>query len=170
MPGIRNSCLAAALALAAPLLPCHAQGPGESPDEWTPVDAGVLAQARGGFRLFTGLEVSLGIEREVSINGNVVSRTSLQVTDLGRMSAEQARQTNEALSAVKLIQNGHDNIYVAAMSPQTLGGTVIQNSLNDQLIRTHTVIHSSVNSMGLMKVLNFQDTLGNALSRAAGPH
>ncbi|RJG22243.1 hypothetical protein D3872_05685 [Massilia cavernae] len=158
------------MALAAWQPSCHAQQHGLPAEQWTPVDASVLVQARGGFRLSSGLELSLGIEREVSINGNVVSRTSLQLTDLSRMSAEQALQTSEALSSVRLVQNGHGNIYAVAMAPQTLGGTVIQNSLNDQLIRTHTVIHSSVNSMGLLKVLNFQDTLGNALARAAGPH
>jgi hypothetical protein len=130
----------------------------------------VLDQSRGGFTLDTGLQLTLGIEREVSINGNVVSRTSLRLTDLSRLSVEQARQTSEALSAVKLVQNGSDNIYQAAMSGQTLGGTVIQNSLNDQLIRTHTVIHSSVNSMALLKTLNFQGSLGDAIARGVGPH
>lgn len=151
-------------------VPVAKKGPGLSIDGWVPVDANALDQARGGFTLETGLRLSLGIEREVSINGNVVSRTSLQLADISRLSSEQAQQTSEALSAVKLVQNGRDNIYVAAMSPQTLGGTVVQNSLNDQLIRTHTVIHSSVNSMALLKTLNFHGSLGDAIARAAGPH
>lgn len=56
------------------------------------------------------------------------------------------------------------------MSAQTPGGVVIQNSLNDQLIRTHTVICSSVNSMALLKTLNFQGSMSDALARTAGPH
>lgn len=169
MPIIRSACACCVLALAA--WPAHGLVPGAGlAEDWVPVAEAVLDQSRGGFTLDTGLQVMLGIEREVSINGNVVSRTSLQLTDLSRLTSEQAQQTSEALSAVKLVQNGSDNIYDAAMSAQTLGGTVIQNSLNDQLIRTHTVIHSSVNSMALLKSLNFQATLGDAIARAAGPH
>lgn len=169
MPTFRSACACWTLALAA--LPVHAAttqaGFGAG---WVPVDEGVLDQARGGFAVGSGLELTLGIEREVSINGNVVSRTSLQLTDISRLSAEQAQQVSDALSAVKLVQNGRDNFYVGAMSTQILGGTVIQNSLNDQLIRTHTVIHSSVNSMALLTTLNFHGSLGDAITRAAGPH
>lgn len=169
MPIIRSACACCALALAA--WPVHAETTGAGlAQDWVPVTEAVLDQSRGGFTLETGLQVMLGIDREVSINGTVVARTSLQLTDLSRLSAEQAQQTSDALSAVKLVQNGSDNIYAAAMSTQTLGGTVIQNSLNDQVIRTHTVIHSSVNSMALLQALNFQGTLGEAIARAAGPH
>ena len=169
MPTLRSACACLAMALAA--WPVRGQAPQAAPGEgWVAVDKSVLDQSRGGFTFDTGLRVMLGIEREVSINGDVVSRTSLQLTDISRLSAEQAQQTSQALSEVKLVQNGRDNIYVGAMSAQTLGGTVIQNSLNDQLIRTHTVIHSSVNSMALLKTLNFQGSLDDALARAAGPH
>lgn len=169
MPTIRSACACLALALAA--WPVH----GETPPAgfgagWVPVAESLLDQSRGGFTFDTGLRLTLGIEREVSINGDVVSRTSLHLTDISRLSAEQARQTSDALSAVKLVQSGRDNIYLGAISAQTLGGTVIQNSLDGQLIRTHTVIHSSVNSMALLKTLNFQGSLGDAIARAAGPH
>ena len=171
MPIIRSACACLVLALAA----WPARGETPQPEisigaGWEPVAESVLDQSRGGFTFDTGLRLTLGIEREISINGEVVSRTSLQLTDISRLSAEQAQQTSDALSAVKLVQNGRDNIYVGAMSAQTLGGTVIQNSLNDQLIRTHTVIHSSVNSMALLKTLNFQGSLCDAIARAAGPH
>lgn len=166
---IPSYCACWALALAA--WPVHGETtPSGLGEGWVPVAQSVLDQSRGGFTFDSGLKLTLGIERVVSINGDVVSRTSLQLTDISRLSADQARQTSDALSAVKLVQNGRDNIYLGAMSVQTLGGTVIQNSLDDQLIRTHTVIHSSVNSMALLKTLNFQGSLGDALARAAGPH
>ena len=169
MSTLRSACAGWALALAA--WPAHGEAPatGLGPG-WAPVEESLLEQSRGGFTFETGLKLSLGIERVVSVNGEVVARTSVQLTDIGRLGAEQAQQTSDALSAVKLVQNGRDNIYLGAMSTQTLGGAVIQNSLNDQLIRTHTVIHSSVNSMALLKALNFQGTLGDAIARAAGPH
>jgi hypothetical protein len=137
-------------------------------DGWTPVDAGLLAATRGGFKFGSGLEVSLGIERLVSINGSVVARTSFEVADLGTLSAGQAEQARVALSAVKLIQNGNHNVYAPALSAQTLGGTVIQNSLNDQAIGSQTVISASVNSLELLKALNLQGTLREAVARAAG--
>lgn len=171
MPPFQASCAGLALTLALAACPAAGQAPPPGPGAgWVPVSAAVLDAARGGFTFETGLQLTLGIHREISINGEVVSRTSLQLTDVSSLSAEQAQQTSAALSAIKLVQNGHDNIVVGAMSTQTLGGTVIQNSLNDQLIRSHTVIHSSVNSMALMKTLNFQASLGDAIARAAGPN
>lgn len=170
MSTLQSTCACWALALAA--WPAQGEAPPATGvgEGWVPVEESLLDQSRGGFTFETGLKLSLGIERVVSINGEVVARTSVQLTDISRLGAEQAQQTSDALSAVKLVQNGRDNIYLGAMSTQTLGGTVIQNSLNDQLIRTHTVIHSSVNSMALLKALNFQGSLGDAIARAAGPH
>lgn len=140
----------------------------ELPADWIPVAQSLLEDTRGGFTLETGLRVTLGIERKVSINGEVLSRTSLQLGDITRLGAEQIEQTRTALSSVNLVQNGRDNIYLAEMGPQALGGTVVQNSLNDQLIQTHTVIHASVNSMELLKTLNFQASLADAVVRSVG--
>jgi hypothetical protein len=155
------------LALAA----CGAQAAAETvepADDWVPVNEDQLEQMRGGFDLPTGLSVSLGIERLVSINGNVVARTSFNISSLNQLSGEQLQQTREALSSVKLIQNGSDNIYHAADTSGAIGGVVIQNTLNDQLIRSQTVISSTVNSASLLKTLNFQGSLSDALTRAVG--
>jgi hypothetical protein len=150
------------LALAGCAVPAAA-----APDEgWTAVDEAQLDSTRGGFSTEGGLLVSLGIERLVSINGNIVARTNIDIADLNHLSAEQARQTRDALSSVKLIQNGSDNIYQAGESPRVIGGVVIQNTLNDQLIRSQTVISSTVNSASLLKTLNFQGSLNDALTRA----
>jgi hypothetical protein len=156
------------LALAACSVTALAQEQAGASD-WVAVNEQRLDQMRGGFTLGSGLKVSLGLERLVAVNGEVVARTSFHVADLNHLSAEQARQTSAALSSVKLVQNGGDNINLAAMPPQALGGTVIQNSLNNQLIRSQTVINSTVNSMGLLKALNFQGSLGDALVRAVTP-
>ena len=139
----------------------------EPADDWVAVNDGQLEAMRGGFTTRSGLAVSLGIDRLVSINGNVVARTSFDIADLNHMSEEQARLTRDALSSVKLIQNGSDNIYQAGESSRVLGGVVIQNTLNDQLIRSETVISSTVNSASLLKSLNFQASLSDALTRAA---
>jgi hypothetical protein len=101
--------------------------------DWTPVSADVLERARGGFELDTGVALSFGLERLVSQNGNVVSHTTLQIPDMTRMSAELAEQTREALSGVKLIQIGHDNIYVQAAPGPAADATVAQNVPHEQV-------------------------------------
>jgi hypothetical protein len=98
-----------------------------------------------------GLQVSLGIERLVSINGEVMARTRINISDLNHLNEAQLRQTGDALSSVKLIQNGSENIYQAGSTIHGAGGTVSQNTLNDQLIRSQTVISSTVNSATLLK-------------------
>lgn len=140
-----------------------------NPPGWVAVDGAVLATLRGGLTVAGGLQMSLGIERLVTINGEVVSRTSMQLAELGRMNADQARESGAALSAVKLIQHGSDNIYTAGFSNGTLGGTVIQNSLNGQRIESSTIIHSTVNSIGLLTTMNFSGNVSDAIARAAGP-
>lgn len=135
---------------------------------WDSVDDSTLDSARGGFTTDKGLTVSLGIERVVAINGDVVGRSRIDIADLSRLSGEQARQTSEALSSVKLIQNGSANIYRPGESSATMAAMVIQNSLNNQLIRTDTVISSTVNSAGLLSTLNFHGTLQDALVHATG--
>ena len=140
-----------------------------APPGWVAVDAAMLDTLRGGFTSASGLQVSLGIERVVAINGQVQSRTSFALADIGRLSEEQATLTRAALSDVKLIQNGSANMALAAFADASLGGTIIQNSLSDQHIESRTLINASVNSMGLLKAINFNGNVSDAIARAAGP-
>jgi len=142
----------------------------ESPEDWPAVGPDVLAATRGGFTTPGGLEVSLGIERVLLVNGAVVARSSLQLADLGKLGSEQAQQTRDALSQIKLLQNGPDNMAASALAGNPLGATVIQNSLNGQQIDSRTVINSTVNSIGMLTNLNFQASLGDAIARAALSH
>ncbi len=140
-----------------------------APPGWVAVDAAALERLRGGFTSASGLQVSLGIERVVAINGQVQSRTSFHLADIGRLDPAQATLTRAALSDVKLIQNGHANMALAAFADATLGGTIVQNSLSDQHIESRTLINASVNSMGLLKAINFNGNVSDAIARAAGP-
>ena len=145
-----------------------------APQGWSAVDAATLGALRGGLVGPGALTLSLGIERLVSINGEVVARTSFHLADMANLSVEQARQTSAALSGVKLIQNGSDNIVQAVFAEggavnHALSGTVIQNSLSDQQIASSTVINSSVNSLGLLKTINFNASVSDAIMRGAGP-
>jgi hypothetical protein len=129
------------------------------------VDAAVLDGLRGGFVTPGGLVVSLGIERIVSINGNVLERSQLELGDLGSLTSGTSKLAGDA-GQVRLIQNGSSAVNVD-LGRNVLGGTLIQNSLNDQLISNQTIINASVNARGLLQTMNFQSTLANALNTAA---
>lgn len=136
--------------------------------DWIPVGSEVLAQARGGFDLGGGLVMSLGLERSVSINGNIVSSASFSIPDVSRLGSAQAALADAALGTLSLLQNGAGNSFLPGPLTQAGAGTVIQNSLNDQVLRTQTVINTSVNSAELLKNINFQDSLRTALNNAVG--
>ena len=160
---ILSSVLAAGCVLSPPARADAGEG-------WTPVDAGVLDKMRGGFITVTGLEVSLGIERLVTLNGNVVAHTRLEIADVARLTEQQARQAHEVLSSVNVVQSGHDNMAAQASGLAANGATLVQNSLNGQQIDTRTVINSSVNSSGLLTSLNFLGSLSDAIARSALAH
>ncbi|MFC5479057.1 hypothetical protein [Massilia suwonensis] len=153
-------------------VPAAAAAPDEAPptafDAANAVDSATLGEARGGFLTGDGLMVNLGLERLVSINGNVVERTELQLGDIGKLARGEASLPAEALGELRLIQNG-DVRSLAGNAQNLLGGTIIQNSLNDQLIKNQTSINATVNTAGMLRALNFGTSLNNALSTAVAP-
>ena len=132
------------------------------------VDQETLDAARGGFLTGDGLMVNLGLERMVSINGNVVERSELQLGDVGKLARGETSLSSEAVGQLRLIQNG-DVRTVTGNAQNLLGGTVIQNSLNDQMIRNQTSINATVNTAGMLRALNFGTSLNNALTTAVAP-
>ncbi len=97
-----------------------------------------LDQARGGLLLTDGVELSFGLTRIVSVNGEVASLTSLN-TSLGSGDAASLALQR---SASNIIQIGEQNAVAPSVveALQAGVGTVIQNSLDQQLIQTETVI------------------------------
>lgn len=144
----------------------HAGGPDNPFSTDNAVASDLLADYRGGFVTDNGLAVTLGIERIVTINGNLAERSELNLGDLGRLTSGQSTLSADTAAQVRLIQNGGGTFNVQ-MGDTTLGGTVIQNSLNNQLINNQTIINASVNARGLLQTMNFQSSLANALNTAA---
>lgn len=140
------------------------------PDGWHALGGSALDDMRGGFTLGDGLIVGLGIERMVSINGELVASTRFELSELSGLGGDAAEAARSALTQGGLIQNGPGNIAPAALSPEALGATVIQNTLNDQTIRSQTIINASVNSATLMQSLNFSDSVGQAIRDAVRLH
>ena len=154
----------AGLAMAAPAEPAPA-----SPfDAVNAVDSATLDEARGGFITPGGLVVTLGFERLVTINGNVVERSAMQLGDIGKLASGQGSISSEALGQLRLIQNS-DVRTLATGGANLLGGTLIQNTLNDQLINNQTSINATVNTAGMLRALNFGASLNNALTTAIAP-
>ena len=137
-------------------------------DEALPASDTELAATRGGFETPGGLLVSLGVERLVSINGAVVASSNFSISDVTKVSAAEAQLASEAVAAVTLVQNGSGNVFQQDSTLPALGALVIQNSANDQLIRSQTTISTTVNSLSLLKSLNFASSLRDALNSAVG--
>lgn len=119
-----------------------------------------LDQVRGGFTLGNGLRVSFGIERAVSVNGNLVASSSLSMSELGKLSGSAARPGAIEAAGLMLVQNGARNVIATGTAAGAVG-TVIQNTLNDQNIRNVTVINATVNSVQIARALSLHEGLRN---------
>jgi hypothetical protein len=159
----RIACIAFVVSLTSPGI-AQAEG-NERPltDAWRPVSNAHLDQMRGGFDTGAGLRISFGIEREGYINGKLISATRINIADLDRLSAVQANAINSTL-----LRSGPGNAVDAGKLAPSATALVIQNTLNLQNIRSLTVINATANSLELIKSLNLQSTLADALAQSLG--
>ncbi|MBC8058075.1 MAG: hypothetical protein H7Y61_16000, partial [Rhizobiales bacterium] len=116
---------------------------------------------RGGFSI-DGLNISFGIERAVYVNGALVTTTSLNISDLGRITAGRGTTVFDA-GTIGLVQSGAGNVVSPTMISAGSVGTVVQNTLDGQKIQNVTVINATTNSMGVLKGLNLQSSLRGAV-------
>ena len=148
--------------------------------EWVALEDTLLDTMRGGFDMGSGLKVSFGFVRTVAINGDMVSRTSFNFPDLKAITPDQARMAGDAIAQGGVVQNGRNNVVVAsdnalasanaaeAAQPALAAASIVQNSLNNQHISTLTQINTGVNSMGIIKSMNAQSVLKDALLGGLG--
>ncbi len=116
-----------------------------------------LDRMRGGF-VANGLNISFGIERATYINGALVTSTSLNMTNLGQMTAGRGSTVLDS-GTLALVQSGAGNIVTNGSVLPAAVGTVIQNTLDGNV----TVINATVNSMTVMRSLNLQSSLRGAV-------
>lgn len=135
---------------------------------WSAVSDSRLDATRGGFDVGGGLFASFGIARAVYVNGTLVSSASVQIPDISRITPDQARALMAATGAFNVIQNGPANSFDVASLDHATAATVIQNSLDNQDIRSLTTIDASVNSLNTFRELNTQATLQAALVGSLG--
>lgn len=109
-----------------------------------------LDSLRGGFITDGGLKISMGIERSVFINNELVATTILNVPDLAALVARGAAPAQLQGSPTTLVQNGPGNS-VGQSVLQSFGPgmlTIIQNSLDNQLIQGRTLINTTISGVG----------------------
>jgi hypothetical protein len=146
--------------------PADAAGPDAFFTVQNGVDAAALDAVRGGFAYGDQLLVTLGIDRLVRINGNAVEQSSVQFGDVGKLASGAGALPADAVQGTRLIQNGAAGQMASTLANGALAGTVIQNTLNDQLISSQTTIRASVNNAGMVQSINFGATLNQALLNA----
>ena len=128
-----------------------------------------LDSLRGGFEMPSGLAVSFGVVRSVTVNGELVSQNRFFLPDLANISASDAKLASDALGQVTLVQNGVGNsVALPIQGNNLLASTVVQNSLNNQTIQTLTEINAGANSLGILRSINTQGALRDALIGAVG--
>lgn len=134
---------------------------------WLAVGDRQLDAMRGGFDVGNGLLASFGIGRVVYVNGSLVASTSVSVPDIGRMTPAQAGALATAMGT-SVIQVGPGNTFSPSTLDRAVAATVIQNSLDNQDIRSLTTIDASVNNLGQFRSGRLADTLQTALINSLG--
>jgi hypothetical protein len=127
-----------------------------------------LNEIRGGFVSDQGLQIAIGIERAVYINGVLDTASTINFSTINGTGIPQASIASTALSnsALNLIQLGGNNTF----SPNSISGnlipgglTVIQNSLDRQLIQNMTVINAAVTNLNLFRNMNLTSMINSQL-------
>lgn len=120
-----------------------------------------LDRVRGGYA-GEGLNISFGIERAVYINGSLATTTSVNVTDLGQLTAGRGTAVLDT-GTIALIQSGAGNSVAGASISASSMGTIVQNTLDGQKIQSVTVINATANSLGVFRTMNLQSSLRGAV-------
>jgi hypothetical protein len=137
-------------------------------ERWQAVSNQRLDQMRGGFDLGSGIVASLGIDRAVYINGNLVSSTSINIPDIGHIDSAQATALAAVMNSANIVQNGPGNSVDPSTLSQARGATIIQNTLNNQQIQALTTLNVSTNSLNLFRAMGLQESLQSALIGSQG--
>ena len=108
---------------------------------------GELASLRGGFNL-NNLEISIGLEQVVSVNGETLAINRLTIPNLNQMVSGKAMpyQMETVLSIINSGQNGHTLVSAASDGGRWM--TLIQNDLNGTLIQNARQLNIELNNLG----------------------
>ncbi|MBO9715844.1 MAG: hypothetical protein J7507_03320 [Pseudoxanthomonas sp.] len=158
--------LASLVACAAASLQAQAADGGSIPlgGEWKPIDPARLDAMRGGFQTPSGQMLSFGIERVVYVNDVLVARVSVRLPDVADIDPGQAQALADFNKGI-VVQVGEHNHFDPA---RVAGGVAIQNSLDNQNIRTVTNVEVGNGALGVFQAINSYGALGDVLTRMPG--
>ena len=155
-------------ALAGAAVSMHAQasegGPSGLGPEWKPIDPERLEQMRGGFQAPSGQMLSFGIERVVFVNEVLVASVSVRIPDVAAIDSGQAQALAEFNRGI-VVQVGEHNRFDPA---RLAGGVAIQNTLDNQHIRTVTHVEVGTGALGVFQGMNAFGALGDVMTRLPG--
>ena len=121
-----------------------------------------LDSMRGGFTSADGLEISFGVEQAVFIDGILQVATNFTTSPITNILQQQvdARDTNLTLTQrLNILQSDFSTVTVNADGMRSRLDTIIQNSGDQRVIDSITMINASVSSLGLFRELNLLNTL-----------
>ena len=142
--------------------------PRRAPPRWpggaAPLDEWALDRLRGGFQGPHGLRLNFGIERMVSINGELTTRTRVTVAGPGSSAGDMPARTASDSSGHSLVRNGAGNAFLTGAMPATSAATVIQNTLDGQHIRSLTIINAQANSLDVLRSWRLQMSIRDSVT------
>ena len=148
----------------------HAADPFSGFEDCPVVADSDLDQMRGGFETSSGglpLSFTFGIERQTYLNGQLVSTTTIAIPTFPfALNAQGAAAVQ--FNPINVIQNGAGNVF-ALQGVKNLPAsvmTVIQNSLDNQVIGNATVINASITSRDFLRSLAAQSSLNHMVFRS----
>ncbi len=121
-----------------------------------------LDSMRGGFTSADGLEISFGIEQAVFIDGVLQLATNLktlEVTNMLRKQGVPGKTDPMVTQGLNIMQSDFSTVTMAVDGIGSRIDTIIQNSGNQRVIDSITLINASVSSLGLFRELNLLNTL-----------
>jgi hypothetical protein len=128
------------------------------------VGATELNNIRGGFSLFdsgTELQISIGIEHALFVDGILQVSTKLEIPSLGA-----AAIGAEGLQGLTIVQNGPGNRFLTSSLNDlpTSVMTLMQNSLNNQTISNFNIVNATITSRELLRDMAITSSLQDMLA------
>lgn len=122
-----------------------------------------LDRVRGGFSLANGnnaLQVSIGIERAVFVDGALQVSTRFAIPSLGSQIAD-----GQNLTALNIVQNGAGNHFIPTSLADLPSNvmTLVQNTLDNQTIANLNIINATVASRDLLRSMAITSSLKEML-------
>ncbi len=126
-----------------------------------PVSSTTLATLRGGYSIGSsayGVELSFAITRVSYINGQLVAQNALTLPSMEGVGTE---------PAVQVIQNGPGNTFsIAGAKLPSSVLTVIQNTLDSQVIKNATIVDTTVTNQHFVRSMAVSRAIDQAVARS----